>query len=130
MSDHLLVDPDKLYELYSSQDVTEYYPYSFLPSFRSIEIEIFYDILNSVSLKVLSNLTNYIFKQWNLTKTNLELEDIGPFERKKDILAMTYVKETIVSRKQFNSNLCKFIRGEQIMGLYIMNQMLKFLYPC
>ena len=64
MSEHLILDPDKLYELYSSEDVKEYYPYYFLPTFRSIDIDIFYDILNSVSLKVLSNLNNYIFKQY------------------------------------------------------------------
>jgi len=130
MSDHLILDPDKLYELYSSEDVKEYYPYYFLPTFRSIDIDIFYDILNSVSLKVLSNLNNYIFKQWALTKKNLELEDIGPVERKKDILEMTYDNEIIVSKEQFNGKLCKFIQGKQVTALFIMNQMLKFLYPC
>jgi len=130
MSDHLILDPDKLYELYSSEDVKEYYPYYFLPTFRSIDIDIFYDILNSVSLKVLSNLNNYIFKQWALTKKNLELEDIGPVGRKKDILEMTYENEIIISKEQFNGKLCKFIQGKQVTALFIMNQMLKFLYPC
>ena len=130
MSEHLILDPDKLYELYSSEDVKEYYPYYFLPTFRSIDIDIFYDILNSVSLKVLSNLTNYIFKQWSLTKKMLELKDTGPVKRKIDILSKVYARELIISNEQLNDNLSQLIQGDQVMALYIMNQMLKFLYPC
>ena len=130
MSEHLLIDPNKLYKLYSSQDVKDYYPFLFLPEFNSIEIDIFYDILNSLSLKRLSNMTTYIFKQWSLTKKMLELGDIGPIKRKKDILNMTYVNETILSKEQLNDNLCQFIQRDRVMALYTMNQMLKFLYPC
>ena len=130
MSEHLLLNPNKLYNLYSSQDVNDYYSFSFLPKFNSIETEIFYDILNSVSLKVLSNLTNYIFKQWSLTKKMLELKDTGPVKRKIDILSKVYARELIISNEQLNDNLSQLIQGDQVMALYIMNQMLRFLYPC
>ena len=130
MSEHLLLDPNKLYKIYFSQDIVEYYSFSFLPEFNSIDIDIFYDILNSVSLKVLSNLTNYIFKQWSLTKKMLELKDTGPVKRKIDILSKVYARELILSKEQLNDNLSQLIQGDQVMALYIMNQMLKFLYPC
>ena len=68
MSEHLLIDPNELYKLYSYRDIVEYYHFDFLANFTSIEIDIFYDILNSVSRKQVSNLNNYIFKQWSLTK--------------------------------------------------------------
>ena len=130
MSEYLLIDPNKLYKIYSSQDVVDYYSFSFLSEFNSIEIDIFYDILNSVSLKILSNLISYIFKQWSLTKKNLEIEDIGPVERTKYLLDRVYINEVILSKKQLNDKLCQFIQGDQVLSLYIMNQMLKFLYPC
>jgi len=130
MSEHLLLDPNKLYKIYFSQDIVEYYSFSFLPEFNSIDIDIFYDILNSVSLKVLSNLTNYIFKQWSLTKKMLELKDTGPMKRKIDIQNRLYANELILSKKQLNDMLYKFIQGDQVLALYSMNQMLKFLYPC
>ena len=130
MSEYLLIDPNKLYKIYSSQDVVDYYSFSFLSEFNSIEIDIFYDILNSVSLKILSNLISYIFKQWSLTKKNLEIEDIGPVERTKYLLDRVYINEVIISKKQLNDKLCQFIQGDQVLSLYIMNQMLKFLYPC
>ena len=60
----------------------------------------------------------------------LGLGDIGPIKRKKDILNMTYVNETILSKEQLNDNLCQFIQRDRVMALYTMNQMLKFLYPC
>jgi len=130
MSEHLLIDPNKLYKIYTSQDVVHYYSFSFLPAFNSIEIDIFYDILNSVSLKILSNLVSYIFKQWSLTMKNLEIENIGPVERTKYLLDKIFVNEVIISKGQLNDKLCQFIQGDQVVALYIMNQMLKFLYPC
>jgi len=63
MVEYLLIDPDKLYNLYSYKDIDEYYHFDFLDTFNSIEVNSFYDILNSISSKQLSNLNNYIFLQ-------------------------------------------------------------------
>ena len=38
--------------------------------------------------------------------------------------------ESIDSKDKFNTKLKHFIQGDKIISLYIMNQMLKFLYPC
>ena len=48
MSEHLLIDPNELYKLYDYRDVKEYYNFTFLADFTSIEIDIFYDVLRIV----------------------------------------------------------------------------------
>jgi hypothetical protein len=130
MSEHLLIDPNELYKLYSYKDIDEYYPFNFLANFTSIEIYILYDILNSVSSKQLSNLNNYIFKQWSLTKYSIDLEDVSPKRRNKAIMGRVYTNESIESKDKLNTKLSQLIQGDQVMSLYIMNQLLKFLYPC
>ena len=139
MSEHLLIDPNALYKLYSYKDIDEYYSFNFLTNFTSIEIDIFYDILNSVSSKQLSNLNNYIFKQWSLTKYSIDLQDISPKRRNKDIMRRMYTNESIQSneslesiqsKSKLNTKLSQLIQGDQVMSLYVMNQLLKFLYPC
>ena len=139
MSEHLLIDPNALYKLYSYKDIDEYYSFNFLANFTSIEIDIFYDILNSVSSKQLSNLNNYIFKQWSLTKYSIDLQDISPKRRNKDIMRRMYTNESIQSnesiesiqsKSKLNTKLSQLIQGDQVMSLYVMNQLLKFLYPC
>ena len=136
MSEHLLIDPNVLYKLYSYKDIDEYYSFNFLTKFTSIEIDIFYDILNSVSSKQLSNLNNYIFKQWSLTKYSIDLQDISPKRRNKDIMRRMYTNESIQSnesidsKSKLNTKLSQLIQGDQVMSLYVMNQLLKFLYPC
>ena len=86
MSDKLIIDPNELYKLYDYRDIVDYYHFNFLSNFTSIEVDIFYDILNSLSDKELSNLNNYIFKQWSLTHLNLTFEEIKPHKRKKELL--------------------------------------------
>jgi|TARA_Y100000389_G_scaffold9045_1_gene8477 hypothetical protein len=129
MSEHLLIDPNALYKLYSYRDIVEYYHFDFLAKFTSIEIDIFYDILNSISSKQVSNLNNYIFKQWSLTRKMLEIENLNGFIRNNDILQRTYTNKSIESKDTLNNKLSQLIQGDQVMSLYIMNQLLKFLYP-
>jgi len=130
MSEHLLIDPNKLYKLYSYKDIKEYYPFDFFASFTSIEIDIFYDILNSLSRKELSNLNNYIFKQWAITQLTLKFKDVEPIEIKDKLLYRDYTNERIQTKDELNTKLNHLIQGDKIISLYIMNQLLKFLYPC
>jgi len=127
MSRNLVIDPNLLYRIYSSKDIDTYYQFNFLSVFNSIEIDIFYDILNSVSLKQLRNLNNYLYKQWMLTKGQLGSAETQ--ERKKDILSMTYTNKIIESKEDLNIKLKKFINDDQVMSLYVMNKLLVFLYP-
>jgi hypothetical protein len=140
MSEHLLIDPNELYKLYSYKDIDEYYSFNFLTNFTSIEIDIFYDILNSVSSKQLSNLNNYIFKQWSVTKYFIGQEvGLSTKRRNKYIMKRVYSNESIQSnesiesiesKSKLNTKLSQLIQGDQVMSLYVMNQLLKFLYPC
>jgi hypothetical protein len=130
MSTYLLVDPDKLYRLYNYKDIQEYYHFDFFADFSSIEVDIFYDILNSISKKQLSNLNMYIFKQWSLARKKIDISDLPKTQRKKDILQRQYLPDSIQSKDKFNTTLTDFIQGDHILSLYIMNQCLKFLYPC
>ena len=131
MSEHLLIDPNALYKLYSYKDIDEYYSFNFLANFTSIEIDIFYDILNSVSTKQLSNLNNYIFKQWSVTKYFIDQEEgLSTKRRNKYIMKRVYTNESIDSKSKLNTKLSQLIQGDQVMSLYVMNQLLKFLYPC
>jgi len=130
MSDRLIIDPNELYRLYDYRNVEEYYRFDFLSNFNSIEFDIFYDILNSLNNKELSNLNNYIFKQWSLTHLNLTFKEISPLKRKEELLQRNYSKSKNITHDKFNNVLSKLIQDDEILSLYIMNQMLKFLYPC
>jgi len=129
MSDKLIIDPDELYKLYDYRNVEEYYRFDFLSNFNSIDVDIFYDILNSLNDKELSNLNNYIFKQWSLTHLNLTIEEIKPHKRRKILQQRKYDHSKNVTKTELNNKLSKLIQDDQILSLYIMNQMLKFLYP-
>jgi len=130
MSTYLQVDPNKLYSLYNYKDIQEYYPFDCFAEFSSIEVDIFYDILNSISTKQLSNLNRYIFKQWSLARKKIDISDIHKNKRTNYILQSQYLSTPIQSKGQFNKKLTDFIQGDKILSLYIMNQCLKFLYPC
>ena len=43
MVEHLVKDPNKLYEICNHRDLEEYYPFSFIGNFNSIEVDIYYD---------------------------------------------------------------------------------------
>jgi len=129
MSEYLLINPNKLYILYSADTITDYYNYDFLPAFTSIETDIFYDILNSLQTKELFSLQRYLYRQWTLTKDDVELINSPPIKRRKSILSREF-KGNITSKDDFNDNLTSFISNDKILGLYIMNKILKFLYPC
>ena len=53
MSSHLILDPNRLYSLYTYKGIQEYYPFDCFTEFSSIDVDIFYDILNSISEKQL-----------------------------------------------------------------------------
>jgi len=129
MSDKLIIDPNELYRLYDYRNVEEYYHFDFLSNFNSIEVDIFYDILNSLNDKELSNLNNYIFRQWSLAHLNLTFEEIKPYRRRKVLLQRKYDISKNINKTELNNKLSKLIQDDQILSLYIMNQMLKFLYP-
>jgi hypothetical protein len=128
MCDNLIIDPNKLYKLYHYKNIKEYYHFNFLPEYNSIEIDIFYDILNNLNSKNISSLNNYIFKHWSVTKLNINLEDKS--ERKEKILERYYSYNKINNKDDLNNKLNEFINNDKIIGLYIMNILLRFLYPC
>ena len=131
MSEHLLINPDQLYLLYSVKDIKEdYYDFSIFPDYNSIEVEIFYNILNCLSIYELQNLLVFIYKQWSLFKLDNTLEEFTNNKRKKTILKQELLPTKIKTKEDFNHILKLFINEDPILGIYIMNQLLKFLYPC
>ena len=131
MSEHLLINPNQLYFLYSVKDIKhDYYDFSIFTNYNSIEIEIFYDILNCLSIYELQNLLIFIYKQWSLFKLDTNLNEFKNNKRKKIILKQELLSTKIQTKEDFNHILKLFIDEDPIMGIYIMNQLLKFLYPC
>ena len=131
MSDHLLVNPNQLYFLYSVKDIKDdYYEFSIFPDYHSIEVDIFYDILNCLSVYELQNLLVFIYKQWSLLKLDNTLEEFKNNKRKKIILKKEFSITKIKTKEEFNDILKLFIDEDPVIGIYIMNQLLKFLYPC
>ena len=51
MSDQILIDIDNLYKLYDYRNIKLYYQFTFFPKYKSIDIDVFYDIINSLSIK-------------------------------------------------------------------------------
>ena len=131
MSEYLLINPNQLYFLYSVKDIKDdYFEFSIFPDYNSIEIEIFYDILNCLSIYELQNLLVFIYKQWSLFKLDNTLEEFTNNKRKKTILKQELSITKIQTKEDFDHILKLFIDEDRIMGIYIMNQLLKFLYPC
>ena len=129
MSEYLLIQPDLLYRVYSYKDIEDnYYHFSFLPKYNSIEVDIFYDILNTISQKQLQNMDHYIYKQWLLTKFMLKKESDN--NRCNQLCSINYETDKSVSKDLINNKLQLFIKEDPIVGIYIMNKILQFLYPC
>ena len=128
MSEHLLINPEQLYFIYSPKDIKyEYLEFDFLPEYKSFDIETIYDAMNCLSLNDMNNLNLFIYKQWSILKM---LDDIPNSKRKKGILKIQYPHNKILNKEDLNNKLKEFISNDKILGLYIINQILKFLYPC
>ena len=131
MSEHLVVNPEKLYYLYSIKDIkNEYIEYTIFPTYNSIDINIFYDILNCLSNNELYSLYLFIYKQWSLLKLNKEHIDISTKRKNMILQKELSIPSSVITIQDFNNILKNFINGDKILGIYIMNQLLKFLYPC
>ena len=128
MSEHLLINPEQLYFIYSPKDIKyESVELDFLPEYKSFEIETIYDFINCLSLNDMNNLNLFIYKQWSLLKL---LDDIPNNKKKKTILKIQYSHNKILNKLGLNNKLKEFISNDKVLGLYIINQILKFLYPC
>lgn len=128
MSENLLINPEQLYFIYSPKDIKyEYLEFDFLPEYKSFDIETIYDAMNCLSLNDMNNLNLFIYKQWSILKL---LDDIPNNKRKKDIFEKQYFHNKILNKEDLNNKLKEFISNDKILGLYIINQILKFLYPC
>ena len=128
MSEHLLINPEQLYFIYSPKDIKyEYLEFDFLPEYKSFDIETIYDAMNCLFLSDMNNLNLFIYKQWSILKM---LDDIPHNKRKKYILKKQYSHNKIFNKVDLNSKLKEFISNDKILGLYVINQILKFLYPC
>ena len=131
MSEHLLIDLNQLYHIYSTNDIdSDYFDFSFLPEYKSIETEIIYDILNCLSLTRLNKLSIYIYQQWSLVNLDPELTKLSTAKRRKLVLSKQFTSDTCHSKEECNQKMSLFIDSDQVFGLYVINQLLKFLYPC
>lgn len=130
MSEHLLINPDLLYKIYSYNQIEEYYGYNFLPEFTSFDVNSIYDSLNCITLKELQCLQNHIVKQWSLTHMLLSKETPSPKKRYNSLIQTKYPNIKITDKQQLNDILIKFINDDKIKAIYIINKILKFLYPC
>ena len=131
MSEHLLIDLNQLYRIYSTDDIdSDYFDFSFLPEYNSIETEIIYDILNCLSLTQLNKLSIYIYQQWSLLHLDPELTKLSTAKRRKLVLSKQFTGDKCYSKGEWNQKMSLFIDSDQVFGLYVINQLLKFLYPC
>ena len=122
MNKYLLKDPDVLYRLYKACDIDYYYSYNFLYNFNTIDYHIFYDILNSLNNKELLSLHNYFARFW--VKTTNNIDDMNIYED----TVISFEKK--MTKELFNNKLHLFIQDKPVLTLYVMNIMLRFLYPC
>ena len=127
MSEHLLINPEQLYFIYSPKDIKyEYLELDFLPEYKSFDIYNIYDAMNCLSVNDMNNINLFIYKQWSL----LKLQDDIPNNKKKNILKKVYSHNKVLNKTDLNDKLKEFISNDKVLGLYIINQILKFLYPC
>lgn len=126
MNKYILIDLPKLYNIYFADDVDEYYSYDFLHRFKEIDVDIVYDVINTLQDTELVSLHNYIARCWNSTSNNIKEHSFEP----STYHTMTFSFERKMDNESFNKKLGLFIMNNPISSIYVINTMIKFLYPC
>ena len=129
MVEYLVKDPNKLYEICNHRDLEEYYPFSFIGKFNSIEVDIYYDVLNTMDSRGLRNIYGYIVKQWTIIQKHIELSDYSDVSKKKYMRRTLIPHKGLLSKEEFNSILSKFIRNNKVLSLVVMNIIQRYLHP-
>ena len=129
MVEYLVKDPNKLYEICNHRDLDEYYPFSFIGNFNSIEVDIYYDVLNTMDSRTLRNIYRYIVKQWTIIQKHIELSDYSDVSKKKYMRRTLIPHKELLSKEKFNSILSKFIRNNKVLSLVVMNIIQRYLHP-
>ena len=129
MVEHLVKDPNKLYEICNHRDLEDYYPFSFIGNFNSIEVDIYYDVLNTMDSRILRNIYGYIVKQWTIIQKHIELYDYSDVSKKKYMRRTLIPHKGLLSKEEFNSILSKFIRNNKVLSLVVMNIIQRYLHP-
>ena len=129
MVEHLVKDPNKLYEICNHRDLEDYYPFSFIGNFNSIEVDIYYDVLNTMDSRTLRNIYGYIVKQWTIIQKHIELSDYSDVSKKKYMRRTLIPHKELLSKEEFNTILSKFIRNNKVLSLVVMNIIQRYLHP-
>ena len=134
MSKYLIREPNKLYEIYSYKDVVCYYPYDFLYKFTSVEVDIFYDILNTLPNKDITTIYQYLMKQWRIMSIHIndyDCSDDKKAQRNKKTMLKRKIEPVhhILTQGEFNDRMNKFIKKNKIISLMVMNILNRYLYP-
>ena len=129
MVEHLVKDPNKLYEICNHRDLEDYYPFSFIGNFNSIEVDIYYDVLNTMDSRTLRNIYGYIVKQWTIIQKHIELSDYSDVSKKKYMRRTLIPHKGLLSKEEFNTILSKFIRNNKVLSLVVMNIIQRYLHP-
>jgi len=129
MVEYLVKDPNKLYEICNHRDLDEYYPFSFIGNFNSIEVDIYYDVLNTMDSRTLRNIYRYIVKQWTIIQKHIELSDYSDVSKKKYMRRKLTPHKELLSKDEFNTILSKFIRNNKVLSLVVMNIIQRYLHP-
>ena len=129
MVEYLVKDPNKLYEICNHRDLEDYYPFSFIGNFNSIEVDIYYDVLNTMDPRTLRNIYGYIVKQWTIIQKHIELSDYSDVSKKKYMRRTLIPHKWLLSKEEFNSILSKFIRNNKVLSLVVMNIIQRYLHP-
>ena len=129
MVEYLVKDPNKLYEICNHRDLEDYYPFSFIGNFNSIEVDIYYDVLNTMDPRTLRNIYGYIVKQWTIIQKHIELSDYDEVSKKKYMRRKLTPHKKLLSKGEFNTILSKFIRNNKVLSLVVMNIIQRYLHP-
>ena len=130
MANHLLLPLDNLYKLYNQPhiyfDSKEYVTMDCFYDFESIETDIVYDILNSMSLKEIQNLNRQLFCHWSSIVNDDNLRSLPDG---RNILDRSFDHSNIQSLDELNDKLSNLIQKDPILSLYCINQIIIYVYP-
>ena len=129
MVEYFVKHPNKLYEICNHRDLEDYYPFSFIGNFNSIEVDIYYDVLNTMDSRTLRNIYGYIVKQWTIIQKHIELSDYSDLSKKKYMRRTLIPHKGLLSKEEFNTILSKFIRNNKVLSLVVMNIIQRYLHP-
>ena len=113
-----IVDPNTYIYIYKTKNNNNNnIDFDFLDLLKDyININIYYYIINSLSIQTIKNIYNFIFIRWDIISNELNEKNVLEYNRK-------------ITFEEFNDIIKTFINNKYYLGIFVINSIQQYLYP-